>query len=337
MVDSRSLARALELALARVASGQRPDGELPVEVRRAGEPGATADRTLFATALLLPALAQARSAAAAAILARGQGFLAGEAGGSGLVRFWPRGHPRHADIPPDLDDSAAVALALAPRSSRRLARLLLARRGADGRFPTWLVPRSPLELLRFPGLAGALAFRDPRHPFWSRTEARPDDADAGAQAQALLLLGARPETTGAAGWLAAVVAAGPEERADRWHRAWGVRWLAARAAALGIPALAPARAALLLRLEAEAPALARGGEAVDVALAQLAASALSAPVSIRAPLVERLLAEQDGGGGWPRASLWYGGPRRVVDWGSAEATTALAAGALAAELAAAQP
>lgn len=219
MADSNSLSRALDAALARVGAGQRPDGELPVELRRVGEAGGAADRTVFATAMLLPALAHARGERAAAILARGRGFLAGQVGPGGLVRFWPNGHPRHAGIPPDLDDSAAVAVALAPDSSRRLARLVLARRGADGRFPTWLVPRSLFDLLRHPELAGALAFRAPRHPFWAGTEARPDDADAGAQAQALLLLGARPETTAAARWLAGVVEAGEEERRDRWHRA----------------------------------------------------------------------------------------------------------------------
>jgi len=334
MPDSAALSRALEAALARVAAGQRSDGELPVELRRVGEPAAVADRTVFATALLLPALAHARSERAAAILARGRGYLAGEVGWGGLVRFWPRGHPRRATLPADLDDSAAVAVALAPRPSRPLARLVLARRGADGRFPTWLVPRSVLDVLRQPQLAGALPFRHPRHPFWTGTEARLDDADAGAQAQALLLLGARPETTAAARWLAGVVAAGEEERSDRWHRAWGVRWLVARAAAAGIPALAPARATLARRIETEAAALARDGEAVDVALALLAAAAIAAPGPARAPLAARLLAEQDGSGGWPRSPLWFGGPRRVVDWGSGEATTALAAGALAAELAA---
>lgn len=330
MDGSDRIGGALARALERVAAEQRDDGELPVEVRRAGQSAGTPDPTVFATALLLPALAAAGAPRAAEIAAAGRRFLARQAGPGGLVRFWPRGHPRRAETPPDLDDSAAVALELG-RPARRLGRLLLSRRDPAGRLPTWLVPRSAVDLARFPQLVAAWPFARARHPFWTATEARPDDADAGANAQALALLGARPETAALASWLTGVVAGGAEESADRWHRAWGVRWLVARVADPGCAPLAAARRQLAARVERECAPLAAGGAAVDVAWALLVGARTGAAAAARAALAERLLAEQGSDGAWPRAALWYGGPRRVVDWGSAAATTALAAGALGAE------
>jgi len=329
-----AIAAALAAAARRLAAEQRADGEIPVSVARAGEAGeGGADRTLFATALALPFLdALAASGAAAAPLpAAARRFLARERGAGALVRFWPRAHPRGRALPPDLDDTAAAARAVAPRNPARLARLLAAQRDPEGRLYTWLLPRSAGLLLRFPELAGALPLLAARHPFWTRSEARPDDVDAGANAQALAWAGDRPELAPAAAWLDALVRASREGDADRWHRPWGVRWLIALAAGRA-PSLAAAARALAARVGDEAGELARTATAVDVALALATGAALGAPAPARAALAARLLAEQDAEGGWPRAALWYGGPRRTVDWGSAALTTALAAGALAAEL-----
>jgi len=331
-----AIAAALAAAAERLAAEQRADGEIPVSLRRAGEAGEGAvDRTIFATALALPfldALAASGAARAAPLPAAARRFLAGERGASGLLRFWPRDHPRGRALPPDLDDTAAAARALAPRRPERLARLLAAQRDPEGRLYTWLLPRSAAQLVRFPELAGALPLLAARHPFWRQSEARPGDVDAGANAQALAWLGDRPELAPAATWLAELVRTGREEEADRWHRLWGVRWLIALAAGRA-PSLGAAARALAARVGDEAGELARAGAAADVALALATGAAVGAPAPARAALAARLLAEQDAGGGWPRAALWFGGPRRTVEWGSAALSTALAAGALAAELA----
>jgi hypothetical protein len=111
-----------------------------------------------------------------------------------------------------------------------------------------------------------------------------------------------------------------------------VRWLIARAAGRA-PSLAAAAPALAARVGEEAGELTRAGAAADVALALATGAAVGAPAPARVTLAARLLAEQDAEGGWPRAGIWFGGPRRTVDWGSAALSTALAAGALAAEVA----
>lgn len=329
-----ALTGALTSAVARLAAEQRPDGEVPVTVRRLGEPGdGRSDRTLFATALALPfleALATGGAPGADQLAVGARRFLARERGRRDLARFWPRTHPRGLALPADLDDTAAVARALGAHRRARLARLLLDQRDERGRLFTWLLPRSVGTLVRFPELLPSVPMLSGRHPFWVRSEARPDDVDAGANAQALAWLGDRRELTAVSAWLVELTRTASEGEADRWHRRWGVRWLIALAAGRSA-SLAAAVRPLASRVADEAGELARGGEAADVALALATGAALGASAPARATLVDRLLAEQDERGGWPRAGLWFGGPRRTVDWGSAALTTALAAGALAAE------
>ncbi|MEZ5312225.1 MAG: hypothetical protein R2862_00550 [Thermoanaerobaculia bacterium] len=125
-------------------------------VDRAGE---RRDETVFATALTLPALAAGLlepldSLAAAPALrsfrAAAGRFLAAEEGPTGLWKFWPRGHPRAAGIPHDLDDSACAGAALAdlegPAATRRRAEVALRIFSGPGErsggVRTWLVPRS---------------------------------------------------------------------------------------------------------------------------------------------------------------------------------------------------
>ena len=334
--ERRSFGATLAAAAGRLAVEQRADGEIPVSLCRAGETGAgSPDRTLFASALAVPfldSLAASGAPRAAGLAAAARGFLRRERGRGDLVRFWPRSHPRGRALPPDLDDTAAVARALGARRPARLGRLLAAQRDGDGRLRTWLLPRSAVGLLRFPELLAALPLVSARHPFWTRSEAHRDDVDAGANAQALAWLGDRPELAAAAAWLCELARTGREEEADRWHRCWGVRWLIARAAGRA-PSLAAAARALAARVGEEAGQIARAGAAADVALALATGAAVRAPAPARVTLAARLLAEQDAEGGWPRAGIWFGGPRRTVDWGSAALSTALAAGALAAEVA----
>lgn len=330
--EDETLRAALDGALERLGSVPPGSGGVPLFFRLHDDAGeGVEDATVFGAALLAPLVARVADPRAAAWCRRARDFVQGERGRGGLVRFWPKGHPRHWSVPPDLDDTAAAA-ALCAAPPGRLARLVLALADSRGRLATWLYPRRLLDLVRFPELATARRFADPGHPVWRETEADPADADAGANAQALAWLGDRPGTERAAAWLLEVTAAGAEEGADRWHRVWGVRWLVARAAERA-RALAPARPRLAARVEGDLEALVSEGHALDVAFALAVAATTGSGDAACARLAGRLLEEQDGDGSWPRAPLWWGGPKRLAEWGSAVATTAVAAGALGALLA----
>lgn len=332
---TQALSRALDFLLAR----QSASGELPVALWSAAEPrAAVPDATIFATALAVPALSAVDDPRAAALARGGARFLAGERLPGGVWRFWPRSHPRHCEIPPDLDDTCCAGAVVSRLGLARAARpeWLLAQRGDDGRFLTWMFPRSWRPLGAFLGLLGERRFRSARHRFWLDTEARRDDVDAGVNANVLLLLGDRPETAAAARWLVDLVARGAEEGSDKWHaRSWSVRYLVARAAAAGVGSLTPALTPLADRIAAEAAGIAADGDAVDLALAAATAarcrqsSAPSpSPEAIRV-LVDALLERQRADGSWPEGAVWFGGPRRTVAWGSAELTTVFAVEALA--------
>ncbi|MEO7795159.1 MAG: hypothetical protein ABIV06_10335, partial [Thermoanaerobaculia bacterium] len=325
-LESRS--RALAWLAARIPAGNR-SGAFPVEMRAERDAGAAAsDATVFATALALPALAAARDDRAEALVAAGRAFLLRERLAGGLWRFWPRAHPRHGDLPADLDDSccAGAILAAAGMAKAPAIALLAAQRDAQGRFRTWCVPRREMPLSVRIALRGMRAFSRPEHPFWSASEAEPGDVDAGVNANVLWLIGDRPETESAARWLVDLVARGAEAGADRWHgRSWSVRYFIARAAAAGTASLSPAASHLARRVEGAASQLATGGraggpdeaidaieavgalDAVDLALAVCVGSRSGADAEAVRALAARLIELQAADGSWPSAPLWFGG------------------------------
>jgi hypothetical protein len=308
-LDAVGIAAAIGRGVAFLAARQLPSGELPVLA--SGKP----DPSVFPTALAAYSLSFAPEAAA--VCARALDFLVAEMDPRALWRHWPRTHPHHHQLPPDTDDTACASLALA-RAGRPFpdnrARLL-ANRNRQGLFRTWIFTtaqwRHPLVTWRF--------FR--------RTSARPSDADAVVNANALFYLGMRDETIVPATYLIDVVLRGREAACDKWYdNPFAVWYFLARALGrLGAGEL------ISTKIEAATPAT-----ALDAALAACALASCGRPAD-----VTPLLAQQLPSGGWPAAALYHGGRLRRADgsyaephpdaprWGSEELTTAFAIEALA--------
>jgi hypothetical protein len=284
---------------------QLPSGELPVLA--SGKP----DPSVFPTAVMAHSLSFAT--AAADVRRHALDFLAAEMQPGGVWKHWPRIHPQHAFLLPDLDDTACASAVLA-RGGRSIPdnrALLLKNRNRRGLFRTWLLRyRHPLAM----------------YAFFTRTSAKPFDADAVVNANVLFYLGAIPEVVQ---HLLAVLRENRERQCDKWYDNPFVVWYFFARALHGI---SPEACDLIAKkLDAATPS-----NALEHALAACTRLYLG-----RTPDVEVLRRMQLPSGAWPAAPVYHGGRARNRDgtfgephpdtpyWGSEAWTTAFAVEALA--------
>jgi len=284
---------------------QLSSGELPVLA--SGKP----DPSVFPTAVMAHSLSFAPDAND--VCARALDFLAAEMEPGGVWKHWPRSHPQHAFLLPDLDDTACASAALT-RAGRFVpdnrARLLK-NRNRRGLFRTWLLQyRHPLAM----------------YAFFTRTSAKPLDIDAVVNANVLFYLG---EVPGVVEHLLEVLRENRERHCDKWYDNPFVVWyFFARA----LHRLAPEAGDLLAKkIAAAAPS-----NALEHALAACALLSIG-----RRPDVSDLHQLQMPSGAWPASPVYHGGRARKRDgtfgephpdtpyWGSEAWTTAFAIEALA--------
>jgi hypothetical protein len=303
------LSALIEQAIARgvefLRSAQLPTGELPVLA--SGKP----DPSVFPTAVMAHSLSFAP--AATGVRERALDFLAAEMQPGGVWKHWPRTHPQHAFLLPDLDDTACASAVLV-RAGRLIpdnrARLL-ENRNRRGLFRTWLLQyRHPLAM----------------YAFFTRTSAKPFDVDAVVNANALFYLGDAPEVVE---HLLAVLRENRERHSDKWYDNPFVVWyFFARA----LHDISPAASELI----AKKVAAATPSTALEHALAACALLSIG-----RTAEAGDLLRMQMPSGAWPAAPVYPGGRARKRDgtfgephpdtpyWGSEAWTTAFAIEALA--------
>jgi hypothetical protein len=284
---------------------QLPSGELPVLA------SGTPDPSVFPTAVMAHSLSFAP--AADGVRQRALDFLAAEMQPGGVWKHWPRAHPQHAFLLPDLDDTACASAVLsrAGRSIPDNRVLLMKNRNRRGLFRTWLLRyRHPLAM----------------YAFFTRTSAKPFDADAVVNANVLFYLGAIPEVVE---HLLAVLRENRERYCDKWYDNPFVVWYFFARALHGISA--EACELIAAKLDGVTPS-----NALEHALAACTRLYLR-----RTPDAEVLLHMQFPSGAWPAAAVYHGGRARNRDgtfgephpdtpyWGSEAWTTAFAVEALA--------
>ena len=329
-----ALTPALGRAVAFLERSQREDGELPVQASIGPDPAQVGevDPSIFPTALMAWSLSF--HPAAAAVRDRALRFLQSEMDRHGLWRHWTKAHPQHGQLPPDLDDTSCVSLALRragwPLPGNR--EILQANRNRDGLFLTWVIPR-----LRWTRAAHRRAtLPQLRHLptlylFFRRTSAAPADADAVANANTLFYLGRTGETEAVAGHLLQILRDGRESQCDKWYEDPFAVWYFFSRALGGSET--EAADIIRTRIAATPP-----GSALAMALAMN--SLLNLGRVPGAELTWNLLNAQLPSGAWPRAMLYHGGRTKRRDgsfaaphpdtpyWGSESLTTAFCIEAL---------
>ena len=284
---------------------QLPSGELPVLA--SGKP----DPSVFPTAVMAHSLSFAPDASD--LRQRALDFLEAEMQPGGVWKHWPRIHPQHAFLLPDLDDTACASAVLT-RAGRILPdnrALILKNRNRRGLFRTWLLRyRHPLAMFAF----------------FTRTSAKPFDADAVVNANVLFYLGEIPKVVE---HLLAVLRENRERHCDKWYDNPFVVWYFFARALHGISG--EARDLIAKKIAAATPA-----NALEHALAACALLYLGHNADL-----EILLQTQLPSGAWPAAPVYHGGRARNRDgtfsephpdtpyWGSEAWTTAFAVEALA--------
>jgi hypothetical protein len=305
---------ALARGIAFLERQQQPSGELRVFASDQPDPA------VFPTAVMAHSLSFAPDASR--VRERAVDFLAAEMWPRGLWKHWPREHPHHRELPPDLDDTACASAALASsgRTFPDNRPLLLKNRNARGLFYTWKLT--------------AAQFRHPLvlYFFFRKTSAKPFDVDAVVNANVLFYLGATPETRPVVQHLLHVLRENRERSCDKWYDNPFVVWYFFSRA---LHAVAPDGGELIERkMAAATPA-----NPLERALAACSLLYWSRASAADA-LIDSLLDAQLESGGWPAAPLYHGGRTRKRDgsfdephpdtprWGSEELTTAFCIEAL---------
>lgn len=329
------ISSALERGLEFLADAQLESGEIAGFLWQPGGlvGDAEFDSSPFPTALALYSLAFVAHPLAPAIRRRGLAFLESEMEGRGLWRYWSSRNPKHRGVPPDLEDTCCASHVLEHHDRELPANqpLILRNRNAQGKFYTWVLPRlsSPFAFRRLLGTVRYLPFLWSRHPLWRSTEAAPDDLDAAVNASVLLYLGDRDETRAAADYLLEIFREERELAADKWYLdPCALYYMVSRPCFHGVRSLAPLRDLIPPRLARVREADGGYGGALNTALAACTKLNLGLAPTSCTNEVQLLLADQVTDGGWGRAPLYYGGPKRARCWGSRELTTALCLEAL---------
>ncbi|HEV7766696.1 MAG TPA: prenyltransferase/squalene oxidase repeat-containing protein [Thermoanaerobaculia bacterium] len=304
------VADALARAISFLERRQLSTGELPVLA--SGNP----DPAVFPTAVMTHSLSFAPDASQ--VQERALDFLAGEMNPRGLWKHWPREHPHHRELPPDLDDTscASAVLARAGRTFPDNRKFLLANRNSRGLYFTW---KLTAEQYRHPL---ALFF------FFRKTSAKPFDIDSVVNASVLFYLGAITETRPVVDHLLRVLRENRETSCDKWYDNPFVIWYFFSRA---LHDVAPEAGEMIVR---------KIGEATPSNALECALAACSLAYWNRAVNVDAILAAQLESGAWPAAPVYHGGRRRRRDglfddphpdtprWGSEEWTTAFCIEAL---------
>lgn len=333
-IDKSELESAIIRGVEFLSRSQLPSGEFRVLMSRDNslETGCVSDSSPFATALITYSLgfAQPGHPPAQAMIERALDFFVTEMEGRGLWRYWTKQHQYHSTIPPDLDDIACISYVLRKHGIAFPDNrgIILANRNSRGLFHTWITPRWPLT---FNAHHWAASFRQWLNPiksyyFWKLNESGRNDLDCIVNANVLLYLdyiGAGEAAAPVVDYLLDALQRGNEDCCDKWHlNRFTFYYAVARNLRAGISGLAPARDEIVARIvKASKPDGSIGDNELDTALAACALRCCQSSAPELDKAIEFLLTRQRVEGDWPRAVLYYGGPKKYYGWGSEELTT----------------
>jgi hypothetical protein len=308
---------------------QLPSGEFKVYMStdNSMEKDCVVDSSPFPTALVAYSLGFADPADAGGMLEKSLRFFLAEMERPGLWRYWTKQHQYHSIIPPDLDDIACVSYVLRRHGVAfpDNLKLIFANRSRAGLFYTWLTPRWPPPPVPAFWRVVLRQWLSPvkLYYFWKLNESEPDDVDCVVNANVLLYAGDSPETRAVVDYLIGIVRRGEEGCCDKWHlNRFTFYYVVSRNFDAGVAALGAARDDAVGRIVAAAkPDGSIGENALETALAACALINWKSSPPELGRAVRFLLGAQQADGAWPRAALYYGGPKKYYGWGSEELTT----------------
>jgi hypothetical protein len=206
--------------------------------------------------------------------------------------------------------------------------ILCANRNGSGLFYTWIL-RRPRHLCSLQCwwaiLRGQIGVA--QTAFFSTGQARPDDVDAVVNANAIRLLWKDSSLVSpSVNWVRKVLETGEAGKADRYYQSsHALCYAIARGARAGIPSFREMGDLVTRSVLSDVDDL----TAQKSALSLLALSVWQPEHSLLAPMADFLVSRQQEDGSWSGEAYYYGGWKRVLQWGSPELTTAFCIEALA--------
>ena len=329
----------LEKALTYLHQRQFPDGQFAIYCA-GDEPmqGWTyTDSALFPTALIAHCLLHTQEHPLAdKILTRTTTFFRHQMNYGGLWNHFTSIHALRNLCPVDIDDTACISAILHARGIDcpvpTNVPLLLANRNRQGLFYTWFVMR----LRWIPSRTfWRVTFRELLRPlesfiFWRTVEASRGDVDGVVNANVLYYLGDRPETQPVIAFLLRIIAQQEEGKCDLWYLdPMFVYYSFTRCYRAGIKQLEPLRQPIIERILAQAKPDGRLGTTLaDTAWAVCSLLNLGSHTPELTAAVQYIIQVQAPTGEWPRWLLYYGGPKKLLGFGSEELTTSFCLEAL---------
>ncbi|MBC6698924.1 prenyltransferase/squalene oxidase repeat-containing protein [Hymenobacter puniceus] len=296
-----------------------------------------ADSAVFPTALVAHCLLPvAERPEVSQMLDRATEFLRNQMNHGGLWNHFTNLHHLRKLCPLDIDDTACVSAVLKARGIAcpvpTNVPLILANRNGQGLFYSWFL----LRLRWVPNRTfWRVAARELLHPvksllFWRGVEAGRNDVDGVVNANALYYLGDIPETQPVIAYLLRIIAEKREGTCDLWYLDhFFVYYSFTRCYHVGITQLEPLRQPIIDRILAQSQPDGRLGETlVDTAWAVCSLLNLRSYPPELSAAVNYIMQAQCADGAWPRWLIYYGGPKRMLGWGSEEMTTGFCVEAL---------
>jgi hypothetical protein len=323
--------RAIRQGIDFLLRSQLPSGEFVTVVAKDEHLSIDArhDPSPFATAHIVSSLCTCGMPEAAHLIRSAIDFLLSQRLPGKCWKFWGRGHPGFANIPPDVDDTSVVSMALQEAGSVVAGNesILLANRDSRGFFYTWIWlslghARNPASwlapMLWLPPNAG-------RRDFFHVGEARRDDVDIVVNTNAVCWLAGFPnETKPARDWIMRALSDGSGARHDRYYQSEeAFHYAVIRCLRAGVQGLDGAASLIANAAQSKiGPDGSVGGSVQRTALTAIALAATGASADQLQPVSRFLASTQRPDGSWPGEAFYYGGWSRDIVFGSDALTTA---------------
>jgi len=331
--SSNELERGLERAIGFLEQNQLDDGEFQTNFDRKyenpnHEEELVFDSSPFITSLVLYSLSFLKyNPSVKQVTEKGLSFLQKEMELGGLWRYWSSKNEKHNTIPPDLDDICCISYVLKMNNVAvpRNIEIILENRNRQGRFYTWVLPRSIRGIaLNFVTLGKSLSYSN---ELWKLTDK--DDICSVVNANVLLYLGETQQTQSVVQYLVdTVLSEQKDSHLSFYHHKLDLYYMLSRAYFAGVYSLGVLKIPIVNEVLSFQKA---DGSFGDELLTSLAVCTLLNFNHLNWNLdvsVEFLLKAQQADGSWRRISM-YGGQLDKKLFGSAELTTAFCVEALA--------
>jgi hypothetical protein len=266
------------------------------------------------------------------ILDKVAGFLLEQRKVGSAWNHFTKGHHLYPLCPFDLDVTACASVFLKDRKVNFPSNtdLILSNVNSKKLFFTWITPRLKLNSNKSYWRLSLLELKNPIKSFffWIKMECSKGDIDGVVNANVLYYLGETSKTKPAIDYLVKIIADGKEDDCDKWYRnVFTVYYFISRNYYIGI--LNDEKQTIIDRVIKQLkPDGCIGESALDTALAVCTLLNLNYNEPQLIPAIQFLIDQQFENGSWEKMAYYYGGPKKMVNWGSEELTTGICLEAL---------